>query len=117
VRIRIVTEGGTILARLEDNVAARDFASLLPMTVTLRDYARTEKIGDLPKRLSTDGAPAGFDPSAGDIAYYAPWGNLAVFYRDFGYSNGLIKLGAVEVGGAALDRPGALRARIELVAD
>ncbi len=117
VRIRIVTEGGTILARLEDNAAARDFASLLPMTVTLRDYARTEKIGDLPKRLSTDGAPAGFDPSAGDIAYYAPWGNLAVFYRDFGYSNGLIKLGAVEVGGAALDRPGALRARIELVAD
>ena len=56
MRIRIVTEGGTTLARLEDNAAARDFASLLPMTVTLRDYARTEKIGDLPKRLSTDGA-------------------------------------------------------------
>lgn len=24
------------------------------------------------------------------ITYYAPWGNLAIFYRDFGYSAGLV---------------------------
>jgi Cyclophilin-like family len=40
------------------------------------------------------GSMAGSDPSIGDIAYYAPWGNLALFYKDFGYSNGLITLGA-----------------------
>jgi hypothetical protein len=40
--------------------------------------------------LFTAGAPAGSDPSVGDITYYAP-GNLAIFYRDFGYSRGLFK--------------------------
>src|SRR3712207_6969392 len=66
MRIRIDVEGTTISGTLENNATARDFASLLPLTVTLRDYARTEKISDLPKRVSTEGAPAGFDPSAGD---------------------------------------------------
>jgi hypothetical protein len=32
----------------------------------------------------------------GDIAYYAPWGNLAIFYKDFGYSRGLVKLGRLD---------------------
>jgi hypothetical protein len=31
----------------------------------------------------------------GDITYYAPWGNLAIFYRDFGYSPGLVRLGHI----------------------
>lgn len=43
----------------------------------------------LPARLSTAGAPEGIGPAVGDIAYYAPWGNLVLFYRDFGYSKGL----------------------------
>jgi hypothetical protein len=117
VRVRIITEGTTVFARLEDNATAKDFAALLPMTVTLRDYARTEKIADLPRRLSTDGAPPGFDPSVGDIAYYAPWGNLAIFYRDFGYAGSLVKLGALESGAAAFSRPDAVQATIELVTD
>lgn len=41
----------------------------LPLTLTLKDYAGTEKISDLPKRLSTEGAPSGSDPSVGDITY------------------------------------------------
>jgi hypothetical protein len=62
-----------------DNAAARDFLPLLPMTLTLEDYAATEKISHLPKKLSVASAPAGFDPSVGDLTYYAPWGNLAIF--------------------------------------
>jgi len=38
---------------LEDNATTRDFVALLPLTLTLRDYNRTEKISDLPKKLST----------------------------------------------------------------
>jgi hypothetical protein len=34
----------------------------------------------------------------GDITYYAPWGNLAIFYRDFGYSPGLVRLGRIDSG-------------------
>jgi hypothetical protein len=55
-------------------------------------------VSDLPRRLSTAGAPEGADPDVGDIAYYAPWGNLAIFYRDFGYSSGLVKLASIDSG-------------------
>jgi len=115
MKIRMDVEGTVATATLDDNATSRDFVSLLPLTLTLKDYAETEKISDLPKRLSTEGAPPGSDPSVGDITYYAPWGNLAVFYRDFGYSNGLVKLGKIDSGVEALNRPGPLKATIELV--
>ena len=69
-----------------------DFISLLPLQLTLEDYAGTEKGGQLPKKLSTEGSPAGSDPSIGDITYYAPWGNLAIFYKDFSFAHCLIIL-------------------------
>jgi len=31
-----------------------------------------------------------------------PWGNLALFYRDFTYSDGLIRLGRLDTGAANL---------------
>jgi hypothetical protein len=98
VKINIRIEERVIPATLNGSKAAQDFASLLPLSLTLEDYASTEKISDLPKRLSTDGAPPGFDPSVGDITYYAPWGNLAIFYRDFEYSSGLVSLGTLASG-------------------
>lgn len=96
MKIRIIAAGHTLTAQLENSAAARDFAALLPLEMTLSDYNRTEKIADLPRRLATDGAPDGIQPVAGDLAYYAPWGNLAIFYRDFGYSRGLVRLGRIE---------------------
>lgn len=47
-----VTVGQTVLtATVYDNPTASDFVSLLPSTLTLRDYASTEKVSDLPKSL------------------------------------------------------------------
>ena len=83
---------------MNDNKAAKDFIELLPLKLDFRDYAGTEKVSDLPKKLSKDGLPSGSKPSAGSFAYYSPWGNLAVFYKDFRYSNGLIILGETESG-------------------
>jgi hypothetical protein len=113
MKIRLTINGNAVTATLIDNATARDFLTLLPMTLTLEDYASTEKINYLPRKLSTAGAPAGSDPSVGDIAYYAPWGNLAIFYKDFGYSKGLIQLGRVDSGMEALSVPGPLKVTIE----
>jgi hypothetical protein len=115
MKIRMIIEGTAITATLADNGTARDFAALLPLTLTLEDYAATEKISGLPRRLSTEGAPPGSDPDVGDLAYYAPWGNLAVFYRDFGYSIGLVKLGSIDAGVETLQRSGSLRVTIERI--
>ncbi len=114
-KIQITVDGAVLTATLEDSATARDFVSLLPLTVTLEDYASTEKIADLARRLDTEDAPAGIDPSVGDIAYYIPWGNLAIFYRDFGYSPGLVKLATIESGVEILGRDGRIGATIEVV--
>lgn len=116
MKIRIDVDGGAVMATLDNNSqAAKDFIALLPLTLTLNDYNATEKVSDLPRRLSTKDAPPGFDPSIGDIAYYAPWGNLAIFYKDFGYSSGLVKLGTIDAGLNRLSVPGSLKATIEVV--
>jgi hypothetical protein len=115
MKIRMTIDGQAISATLADNASSRDFASQLPLTLTLTDYAGTEKISDLPKRLSTKGSPAGYEPRQGDIAYYAPWGNLALFHKDFRFSKGLIKLGTLDSGAATLTRPGAMKVTIELM--
>ena len=87
-----------LILKLNGTRAAEDFLSLLPLELTCKDFNNTEKVAYLPRRLDTQGAPAGFDPQTGSFAYYAPWGNLAFFYRDYGYANSLIELGTVESG-------------------
>lgn len=114
MKINLKLPDKTLTATLHDTPTARDFAAMLPLTLTLADYAKTEKVSDLPRRLTKDGAPAGADPSVGDIAYYAPWGNLALYYKDFGYSDGLILLGKLDGGAEALNGPGSLKVTIEL---
>ena len=59
------------------------------------------------------GASDGIDPAVGDITYYAPWGNLAIFYKDFGYAKGLAKLGRIDSGIEAFSVPGSLKVTIE----
>ena len=115
VNIRLTIDGKVFNASLLDNATTRDLVSLLPMTLTLEDYASTEKIAYLPRKLATAGAPEGIDPSVGDITYYAPWGNLALFYKDFGYSKGLVKLGSIDQGVRALQRLGNSMATVELL--
>ena len=60
-----------------------------------------------------DGAPEGVTPETGDIAYFAPWGNLAIFYRDFRYSPGLVRLGRIEGNVERFAGDGELKVRIE----
>jgi hypothetical protein len=114
MKIRVIVEGQTLTATLDDTDVARDFASLLPFELTLSDYNATEKVGDLPRKLSTDGAPRSYQPSAGDITHYAPWGNIAIFYRPFRDSAGLVRLGAFDGGIDALLRDQPFRARFEI---
>ena len=44
------------------------------------------------------------EPDVGAFTYYAPWGNLAIFYRDFGYAVGLVELGRISSGVERLAR-------------
>jgi len=114
MKIRVIIEGQTLTATLDDTAVARDFASLLPLELTLSDYNSTEKVSDLPRKLSIDGVPRSYQPSAGDITHYAPWGNIAIFYRPFRDSTGLVRLGAFDGSIDALLRDQPFKVRFEI---
>lgn len=81
----------------EDNPAVRDFLSMLPLTLTLEEFASREKIADFPRQLTHAGSP-GSDPEDGDLIYYIPWGNLGFYYNTagIGYSDQTIHLGTYD---------------------
>ena len=90
----------TITATMEDNAAARDFLSRLPLEVTLKDYNQTtEKIFYPSPALTTAGTARGCVPIPGDITIYAPWGNVAIFCKNGSRSNDLIKIGHIDGDG------------------
>ena len=90
--INMKANGQTTVYELNDSPAARDLYAQLPLGITVEDYGNNEKIFYPPKKLSTDATPQA-DAKAGTLAYYAPWGDVVMFYKDFGSAAGLYELG------------------------
>jgi hypothetical protein len=115
-RVRITVGGKSIEATLADSDAARDFASLLPLTLPMNDLFRREKFAHLPRAISEEGKRT-HDYAVGTIGYWPPGPDLAIFYRQDEEripDPGLIVLGRIKAGVEALNVRGAIRATIEL---
>ena len=112
-RIQVIVGSHVLSATLDDTAAGRDFASMLPLELTLSDYHGIEKVADLGRKLDATGAPGAYEPKAGDITQYGPWGNLAIFYKPFQSSIGLVRLGEFDGSIDALLTDGAVDVRIE----
>lgn len=98
MKIKLSQQDIVIEIELEDNPTSRELFDQLPLKVDIEDYASNEKIFYPPQKLSTAGALVGYEPCEGDITYYSPWGNVAIFYKDYSFSNGLIKMGRISSG-------------------
>ena len=98
MRLTMTVDGQVVSITLLDNPTARSLWNQLPLTLEFEDFNGTEKIAYPPEDLSQEGAPNTYDPSAGDVTVYGPWGNLAIFYEDFGNSTGLIPVGHIDSG-------------------
>ena len=97
-KLKLIVDGREIVIELYDTPAANALYEMLPLELAFEDFNNIEKISYLQDALPTEGEPDGCDPDVGDFCLYAPWGNLSVFYKDFRYSNGLIKLGKIVSG-------------------
>src|SRR5688500_1798784 len=115
MKVRIEFSGASMTATLYDNPSARDFASMLPLDLTIDDYSNNEKIAYLPRKLNEEGSGPFGNEAPGDLAYYAPWGNLAFFYESYRYSGGLIRLGRIDGDIAPLRVRGKFDLHIELL--
>jgi hypothetical protein len=103
--IRIAFGDTQLTGTLSDNATARELADQLPLTLTFGDHNNVEKTAPLPPELSVDGAPDGHDPAAGDLGYWAPGGDLVLYYDDSApYFDGIVRIGELEGGLEALER-------------
>lgn len=113
--IKMTFGGNEIYGEILNTQSGKEFLSQLPANLKFEDYNSTEKISYLPTKLSGRGEPEGFTPKRGDISYYMPWGNLAIFYRDFRYSRSLIKIGTLNDIDKLTNMRGNFEVRIEVV--
>jgi hypothetical protein len=90
--VRVTANNKTTVFELNNSQAARDLYAQLPLSINVENYSDNEKIFYPPRKLNTTDAPHA-DARAGTLAYYAPWGNVVMFYGNFGSATGLYELG------------------------
>lgn len=96
--ITVTANGKTTVFQLNGSTAARELYAQLPLNIKVENYSHDEKIFYPPKKLSTDNTPKA-NARAGTLAYFAPWGDVVMFYENFGSASGLYELGHAVAGG------------------
>ena len=115
MKINIKISGKTLAATLADNPTARDFVSLLPLKISMNDLFGREKYSDLPRAISETG-PGRHGYHVGDIAYWSPDHQLAVYYRQDDQtipSPGVIPVAKIDAGIEAFQVSGSVKVTIE----
>lgn len=93
MQITVTGNGTSIVYELNDSQAAKDLYAQLPLEIEVENYGGIEKIYYPPKKLGTSNTPLVKSARPGTLAYYAPWGDVVMFYGSFGSAAGLYELG------------------------
>lgn len=86
-----------VVYALNDSLAAQGLLSQLPLTVAVEDFSTNEKVFYPPQELDTTDTPLA-EGGAGTLAYYAPWGDVVLFYDSFSANGSLFALGKAVSG-------------------
>ena len=116
MKLNLNIGGKVVTATLADNATARDFVSMLPLSVSMNDLFGREKYGDLPRALSEEG-PRKSRYEVGDIAYWSPDHQFAIYYHQDGKSipsPGIIPIARIDSGVEAFKASGSVQVKIEL---
>jgi hypothetical protein len=92
MKINVKANSNITVFKLNNSPAANELYAQLPLSITVENYSNNEKIFYPPKKLNTTNTPQA-DARAGTLAYYAPWGDVVMFYGSFGSAAGLYELG------------------------
>src|SRR5947209_19379863 len=118
MKIRLTLDNGkAITATLIDSETTRDFVSLLPLTLTMNDLFGREKFGHLPRSIS-EGGKRTRTYEVGQVIYWSPGPDVAIFYRHGGQSipsPGIIVIGKIDSGIDVLNVPGSVKVTIDLI--
>lgn len=97
LNLSIINNGNEIIFKLNNSIASKELYDQLPLKTSVENYSNNEKIFYPPQKLSTLDTPLAKGGS-GTLAYYAPWGDVVIFYDDFKSTTGLYELGKIIVG-------------------
>jgi hypothetical protein len=117
MKLRLTLPHKSVTAKFVDSQTTRDFLSLLPLTLRMDDLFRREKIGHLPRALSSNSKPTR-SYALGDIGYWPPGPDIAIFYHHDGEpvaDPGIVIIGKIGAAAQALSRPGPVIMTLELV--
>ena len=88
----------TVIYELNDSPAADSLYEQLPITTEVEDFSTNEKIFYPSQELDTSDSPVA-EGGAGTLAYYAPWGDVVMFYDNYSVNDSLFELGHAVSGG------------------
>ena len=117
MKIRLKVGNKVLTATLADNKTARDFVSLLPLTLNMNDLFGRETFGHLPRAISEEGKRT-HTYAIGDIAYWSPGPDVAIYYQQDGEKipdPGIIAIGKIDSGVEALNVRGSVKVTMELM--
>jgi len=101
VRVQLKIGDEIVTAGLDDTPPAREFAAMLPTTISMHELLSQEKAGELPRGITVDGAQRESTYAVGMIGYWAPSNDIAIIYAGDGRpvpQPGLVRLGTVDGG-------------------
>lgn len=88
-----------VIYELDHSQAAQELYKQLPLSLTVENFSTNEKVFYPPKKLDISDVPlADAAQGAGVLAYYAPWGDVVMFYDDFSSNSSLYALGEAVSG-------------------
>lgn len=91
----------------ENTQAGKLFLNSLPLTLSFENFGSSERVAYLPKRLDMNGYDSHLSVKRGDMTYYVPWGNLAVFKKAYSSPSDLAPIGSMpENAISALEQSG-----------
>jgi hypothetical protein len=117
MKIALTIGDERLTATLVDNKTTQDFVSLLPLTLSMNDLFRREKFAHLPRAVSKQGKRT-HTYEVGDVAYWPPGPDVAVFYRHDGQEipdPGIIVIGKIDAGVEALNVAGPVKVKVEFL--
>ena len=115
-KIRITVNKLEVEAVLSSSEMCRDFISLLPLELTMKDLFCREKFANLPRPISCEGNQIQ-KYEVGDVAYWEPGRDMTIFYKQDGQrmEEGLYILGRVKGSITPFDTPGSVPVKVERV--
>ena len=91
----------------ENTQAGKLFLNSLPLTLSFENFGSNERVAYLSKRLDMDSYDSHLSVKRGDMTYYVPWGNLAVFRKAYSSPSDLAPIGSMSENAiSALEQSG-----------